>query len=207
MYHAGLQLFCSVRGETRRLAEGLTQEQAEFAPAPRKWSVGEILDHLLLSEGIYREKFRQLIMLHKAGRTAVVRSSFGEIDTSVLFIPKSILPLLNVPFSIFNLFVPPFVREIMTQYPLMPAQNPDSATPRKGRSVAELHSELESSLKETQALFEANPDLDYRRMRFSHPLLGDNHALQVLRILALHERRHQSQIRGVFKTNGFPNGN
>jgi hypothetical protein len=115
-----------------------------------------------------------------------------------------VLPLLDIPFSVFNMFVPGFARELLSEYRLMPAQNPGIATPRKGRPVLDLRQELRSSLGETETLFESNRDLDYRQMRFSHPLMGDNNALEVLRIMAMHERRHQSQMRDVLRSRGFP---
>lgn len=204
MYQADFDLFRQARAETLKLAGGLTQKQSEFRPAPGKWSLGEVLDHLLLSEQLYREKFTRLIQLQKAGKKAALRSSFSEIDTSVLFIPRPMLPILDIPFSIFNLFVPAFMREMLTQYRLMPAQNPRIATPRSGRPLSELCAELRSSFKETEGVFEANPGLNYRQMRFAHPLMGNNNALEVLRILALHERRHQSQIRDILTSRHFP---
>ena len=46
--------------------------------------------------------------------------------------------------------------------------------------------------------------LDYREMRLSHPLLGDNNVLQLLRMMRLHEERHQEQIRDILHSPAFP---
>ena len=46
--------------------------------------------------------------------------------------------------------------------------------------------------------------LDYRELRYQHPLMGDNNVLQILRILSLHERRHHSQIQDIFRSRQFP---
>jgi len=35
-------------------------------------------------------------------------------------------------------------------------------------------------------------------------MLGDNNLLQILRIVSLHERRHQSQIQDVLHSRQFP---
>jgi hypothetical protein len=86
----------------------------------------------------------------------------------------------------------------------VPAQSPDIGTPRKGRSIEELDKELRSSLQEMEALFETNPTLDFRAMIHQHPLMGVNNAVQLLRIVALHEQRHQSQISDTFRQPGFP---
>jgi DinB superfamily len=204
MYQADLAVFCSTRAATLSLAEGLTEAQAAFTPAPGKWSAGEILDHILLAEKLYRDKFTQLIALAKAGKKAEISTSFGEIDTSILFIPKAALPLLEVPFRMMNLFIPSAVRETMTRYRLMPAQAPNIAEPRQGRQLAELRKDLASSLQQTVDLFQGHPALDYRQMRLSHPLMGNNSALQTLRIMTLHEQRHQEQIRNVQRSPSYP---
>ena len=117
---------------------------------------------------------------------------------------KSLLPFLEVPFRLLNMVVPNSAREFMTRYRLVPAQSPDVGTPRKGRSIDELRQELRTSLQETEALFEANPTLDYQAMIQQHPLTGVNNVLQLLRIIAFHEQRHQSQISDILRLPGFP---
>jgi len=126
------------------------------------------------------------------------------VNTSIAFIPKSVLPLLEIPFTVFNLFVPTAVREVMTQFRFLPAQNPDVAIPQKGKPVDILRSALQASYEETAALLDANPGLDYNKMRYSHPLMGDNSVIDSLRILALHERRHHEQIREILRSRQFP---
>ncbi len=106
-----------------------------------------------------------------------------------------------------NMFVPAGVRDFMTRNRVVPAQNPNIATPRHGRSTNELRNDLISSLKETEALLESRPDLDYGEMMIQHPLLGNNTVPGMLRFLALHEQRHQSQIKSVLASPGFPISN
>jgi len=175
---------------------GLLQAQSEFAP-PAKWSTGEVLHHLLLSDNLYRRNFTRLIELQQSGQRPVLRSSFADLNPSIAYIPKSLLPMLEIPFTVANLFVPNVLRETMTQFRLLPAQNPDITTPKKGQPVSELRASLQSAYDEIAALFEANPELDYRVMRYQHPILGSNSVLQMLRIAAMHERRHQSQIQDL----------
>jgi DinB superfamily len=199
MFTRDLEMLRLSRAETLRLASGVTQEQSEFSPAPGKWSAGEVLDHLLLAENYYRSIFVQLIEMKKSGARPVISSSFADVNTSIAYIPRFMLPWLEIPFTVFNMFVPTAVREAMTQISLLPAQNPDMATPLKGKPVGELRDALRSSYEETAALFQSNPGLDYRGMRYRHPLLGDNNMLHVLRIVGLHERRHHSQIRDILR--------
>jgi hypothetical protein len=200
MYKQNLELLHAARAGTLRLCSALTQAQSEFAPLG-KWSAGEVLHHLLLADDLYRRNFAQLIALQKSGERPVLRSSFADLN--IAHIPKSFLPMLEIPFAVVNLFVPTVVRETMTQFRLLPAQNPDITTPKKRQLVSELRAALQSSYEEMAALFNANPELDYRAMRYQHPIMGSNNVLQMLRIAALHERRHQSQIQDLLRLPQF----
>ena len=192
------------RAETLRLGAGVTQMQSEFTPARGKWSVGEVLDHLLLAEDYYRRMIARLVELDKSGARPVISSSFADVNTSIAYIPKSLLPMLEIPFTVLNMFVPTPVREAMTQLRFLPAQNPDMAKPQHGKPLKELRDALAASYEQTAAVFQSNPGLNYRGMRYRHPLLGDNNVLQVLRIVALHERRHHSQIKEILRARQFP---
>jgi hypothetical protein len=202
MYHQNLELLHSTRAGTLRLCSAITQAQSEFAP-PGKWSAGEVLHHLLLAENLYRGNFAQLIELQKSGQRPILRRSFADLNTSIAYIPKPILPMLEIPFTVMNMFVPSVVRETMMQFRLVPAQNPDVITPKKGQPVNDLRAALQASYDEMAALFNANPHLDYRGMTYQHPIMGSNNALQMMRIVALHERRHQSQIRDLLRLPQF----
>jgi hypothetical protein len=202
MYKQNLELLRSTRAGTLRLCSGITQAQSEFAP-PGKWSVGEVLHHLLLADDLYRGNFAQLIELQKSGQRPVLRRSFADLNTSIAFIPKPILPMLEIPFTVMNMFVPSVVRETMMQFRLLPAQNPDIITPKKGQPMNELRAALEASYDEMAALFNANSRLDYRGMVYQHPIMGSNNVVQMVRIVALHERRHQSQIQDLLRLPQF----
>jgi hypothetical protein len=203
MYEESLELLRLTRAGTLRLCAGMTQAQSDFSPGQGKWSAGEVLDHLLLAEKLYRGIFARLIRMQKEGKRPVIRIGFDEVNTSIAFIPKPMLPLLEVPLTILNLFIPTRVREAMTQFRVLPAQNPDVAAPQKGKPIEQLLGALSASYKDTAALLGANPGLNYRQMRYIHPLMGDNSVLDSLRIVALHERRHQSQIEGILRMPQF----
>jgi uncharacterized damage-inducible protein DinB len=204
MYEQSLEMLRLARAETLRLCAGLTQQQSDFSPGVGKWSVGEVADHLLLAEKLYRELYAKLIQMQKSGQRPVIRIGFDEVNTTIGYIPKAMMSMLEIPFTMMNLFIPTSVREVMTQFRILPAQNPDVAAPQKGKPVDELHSALAASYEETAALLRAHPGLNYREMRYIHPLMGDNNVLQSLRIVALHERRHQGQIRDILHSRRFP---
>lgn len=202
MYKQNLELLRSARVGTLRLCSAITQAQSEFAPAG-KWSAGEVLHHLLLTDDVHRKNFTQLIALQKSGQRPILHSSLSDLNTSIAYIPKSLLPMLEIPFTVMNLFVPSVVRETMMQFRIVPAESPDITTPKKGQPVSDLRVALQSSYDETAALFNANPAADYRAMRYRHPILGSNNVLQMLHIVGLHERRHQSQIQDLLRLPQF----
>jgi len=202
MYKQNLELLRATRAGTLRLCSGISQTQSEFAPAG-KWSLGEVLHHLLLTDDVHRRNFTQLIELQKSGQRPVLHNSLADLNTSIAYIPKSLLPMLEIPFTVMNLFVPSVVRETMMQFRLLPAESPDITTPKKGQPVSDLRVALQSSYDATAALFNANPGADYRAMRYQHPLLGNNNVLQMLHIVGLHERRHQSQIQDLLRLPQF----
>jgi hypothetical protein len=186
------------------VAQSLSQPQLDFTYAPDKWSAGEVLDHLLLAEKLYRDQISELIELKKDGRKAFVRRSFADVNVSIAHIPKPVLPFLEIPFTLLNMCMPDGVREYMARNRVIPAQNPDAATPRRGRAAAHLGAELAASLKQTEDLLHANPDLNYGEMFVQHPLMGTNDVPGLLRFMALHEQRHQSQIADMLSHPQFP---
>lgn len=204
VYSHDLELLRVTRSDTLHLANGLTQKQADFPPGQGSWSVGEVLDHLLLTERQCQRTIAGLIERAKAGSRTVISSSFREVNASVAYIPKRALPFLEVPLTVFTLFIPPFIREIMTEFPVLPAQHPDISQPRRGVSIGSLREALRDSYARTAALLDADPGLPYRRMRYRHPLTGDCSVPGLLRIVAFHERRHQGQIRAILERRDFP---
>ena len=161
MYKQNLELLRSARAGTLRLCSAISHAQSELAPLG-KWSAGEALHHLLLADDLYRGNFAQLIDLQRSGH------SFADLNTSFAYIPKSLLPMLEIPFTVASLFVPNVVRETMMQFRFLPAQNPDTITPKKGQQTL-----------------------------YQHPIMGSNSVPQMLRIVSLHEQRHQSQIQDL----------
>ncbi|MSO20120.1 MAG: hypothetical protein EXQ56_06585 [Acidobacteria bacterium] len=63
---------------------------------------------------------------------------------------------------------------------------------------------VRSAQAEMKALFAANPNLDFTRMRVIHPLMGDNNIPELLKFIASHEQRHQNQLRDILKLATFP---
>jgi DinB superfamily len=199
-----LERFRSIRARTLAMVQGLSQAQMDHSPAPGTWSIGEVVDHLILSVDLIREDIAELIELTKTGKPPLLYRSAADFNITTFFIPKCALPFLEVPFNFVNMFVPNTVREFFVRYRLIPARAADTATPRQGRSTAELLDGLRASVEATEALLAANPDLDYDDMIHQHPLLGTQNVPHLLYTMGLHEERHQSQIADVLTRSQSP---
>lgn len=199
---AELTAFRGTRRKTLGMAEGLSDERLGRRPAPESWSVGEVLDHLVLAEEVYREDIGRLIALAREARRPFIRRTFRDLDVSILFIPRRALPMLEVPFLLIGAFVPRGVREALARARWLPVQNPTVAEPRRGRPGSELRRDLERSLEATERLFAEAGDLPWGDMAISHPLLGTNDVPALLRLMDRHEQRHQEQIRDALAATG-----
>jgi len=185
------------------MVKELSQSQMDYRPAAGRWSVGEVLDHLILGQILNLSYISEMIEMKKSGQRPIKKLSFADVDVSIGYIPKSWLPALETPFMVLSLFIPASFRDFMTRYKLVPAQNSEITTPRRARPANELRDDLASSFKETETLLESNADFDYSEMVIQHPLLGTNDIPGLLRFLALHEQRHQSQVNNIMTSAQF----
>jgi hypothetical protein len=186
------------------MVQQLSQEQVDFSPTAGEWSVGEVVDHLLLAEEMYRTEIVTLVELMKTGQTPRIYRSFADLNAGPAIIPKAILPFFDIPFTLLTMFMPRSIRECVARSQLVPIRHPDITTPRQRRSVDKLRHELGASLTETIALFGSHPNLDYTQMMYQHPLLGVQNIPQLLDFMGLHEELHQQQISNALANPRFP---
>jgi len=199
-----LNVPATARAATVRLVAPLNQAQFDFSPQAGKWSIGEILDHLLLAEALYRDEIGRLIALKREGQRPYLRRTFTDVNVSPFYLPDVVLPFLTLPFPIANVFMPSFVRDLATEYAVIPTRNPDRTTPRARRPAAELRAELLTSQAYIREMLMVNADLDFSEMVSEHPLTGANNVPAMLAFLARHERRHQGQIARLKTDQRFP---
>lgn len=204
MVKANLEQLRTVRLRTLALLEDLSQGQLDYRSAPGEWSIGEVVDHLILSEQVLRGDIAILIDRTKAGLAPYLYRSFAEFNARPAFIPECALPLLEAPLGFVTMFTPAWIQEYLVRNVPFPALAADVTQPRRGIMKAELRAELLSTLHETEALFAANPALDYGQMRHQHPLFGIQTVPQLLRTLWLHEQAHQDQITKMLASPQFP---
>ena len=197
MYKDALAKLRSIREQTIHLIENLDQPASDRIPSPGKWSISEILDHLILTDAFYQKDVSKLVGLGKTNQSAVLRRTFSEFNASPRFFPKPLM-ILTTPFLSFaGCFVPRFLRETMMRNAILPFQNPDVVKPRKGRKLDSLKVDLREYLHSIETILNENPDLNYNELFHYHPILGKNTIPQLLKLMARHEQRHQDQIQRI----------
>jgi uncharacterized damage-inducible protein DinB len=192
------------RRRTLELVAPLSQHELDTVPEPGAWSVGEILDHLLKSDQVYRADLSELFERFDRGLPPELHRSLSEFDLGVRWVPRSLTPLLTAPFAVFNWFAPPSLRRLATRAPILPVRNAERTTPRAGRPGESLRAELEASLEETTELLgRARGELPLDRMRVTYPLIGTKTLPELLVFAADHELRHQGQIESTLRRIGL----
>ena len=201
-----IRSFVEVRGATMRMVAGLTSDQASFAPAAGGWSVAQNVDHLLLTEALYRGQIRKLLDLAREGKKTNIDVSLGEVDLNLPFIPKMLMPLMAAPLTMMNMFVPSALRETVLRFPIMKARNPKISEPAKGRPIAELREELRAAMEETEAMLAGDLPANAWTVTVSHPVFGRNTIANVLGLMSAHEERHGIQMSNLMRQRAFPAG-
>jgi len=201
MFDADLEDLQAVRLRSLDLIRPLSQVELDRIPAIGKWSVGEIVDHIILAGELLRRKMEDLIRLKRSGQRPFLRQTFSDIDVGFSFIPKALLPLVDIPFAFFSSFLIGAVRDFVVKHRLILFRAATEATPRHGLPADELHCRLVSSFAALKLIFENNADLDFRELVAQHSLLGYLNMLELLRFMRNHESRHQQQILEVIDAN------
>lgn len=194
----------ATREATLDLVADLSQEQLDHRPAPGRWSAGEVLDHLALTDRVYARDLTDLTERAAAGEGTRLRRTFADLDPSILFLPRSALPFLELPLTVMSRLLPTRLRDTLASARWLPAHHPDRTTPRPNRPRDDLLRELASGPDEIATILEAHPELDPDSLTHSHPLLGVHTVPQLLHFLADHEARHHGQLRDVLGKTGFP---
>ncbi|HVN75159.1 MAG TPA: DinB family protein [Thermoanaerobaculaceae bacterium] len=155
----------------------LTQAQADWRPAPDRWSVGEVLHHLAISNRLFAVVARKLTQ--KGHREGLVPAPGSRRSW-----PRS--------------------RWLSDASASGPVKNPDSATPTAGLPVDDLRRELEATHLAVQGQIPALAGLDLDALRMQHPLGFELNVFRWVDLAGAHERRHLAQIEAIMAAPGFP---
>ena len=189
-YHSVAEIFDDIDQTRARLfesVEGLSADERSSRPAPGRWSVAEILEHLSLVErGVARVVTRLLEKAEAAGQSKAeaagqARETTGQThEAAAAFAPVSIAE---------------FVERTRTQR----LNAPESARPA-GASVADSLAHLRDSRAALHALRPRVERADCTSARLPHPAWGPLNLYEWLLFLGAHEARHLAQIEALKET-------
>lgn len=167
----------------RHLTSRLSDAQLEWMPPDGGWSVGQVLEHLLISDRSYVLRMRPLIDNAKTRVVPAVRASWRP-TLAGRFLIKSLAPGASRKLPAPSIYRP-------------------GPSPRPG-----VVGEYLRSLDDLASLLRDARGLDLGRLRMSSPVsrlirvhVGDGFA-----IIVVHAQRHLGQIERVLKSPGFPRG-
>ena len=165
----------SVRAEILREAEGLSQGQADWKPSEKDWSVGEVVDHLILAE-IATGK-----LTTKLTREAETAGAAGGFPSDLAaFKPFPALPGAGA------------------------ADAPEVVWPARGKSIAELLATMRATRERSRQSIEKLGAVDPRPLKFKHFRFGELDLSQWWQLQAHHDGIHLAQIRDIKRAPGFP---
>ena len=183
----------------------LSQAQLDFRPSPDVWSIGQVAEHVALSE-------RGLLAIVKSlmedpGGRRVLEVSYEQLPLTIQGIPNDIARLsfeLVRPFSFLTRFTPKSVVQFMLANPIVKAKAAPQSEPAHGKPRAELIAFLSEIRRSTLHFLDGVKDVDLSQFHWSHPILGYQDLYGILDLITSHDTRHILQIEGLRKDPGFP---
>ena len=152
--------------------EGLSGEQQTFRPAPGRWSVAELVEHLSIVEGNIVRLLNKLL---------------GKAEESVPAAKAS------------EAFGPVSIEEFVERSRGVKLEAPESIRPT-GLPLADSLARLRDSRAALHALRPRVERADGRALRFPHPAWGPLDLYQWLLFVGAHEDRHLAQIEALKQT-------
>jgi uncharacterized damage-inducible protein DinB len=170
-----LKSFQTTRDNFLKSIAGLSQKQWTFKPAPDRWSVAEVAEHITVSEsGIFGLVQKQIM------------SSPATPDKRVQVKGKDEIVLEKIPDRSHKAQAPEFLRPT-----------------GRWATEADLTKAFEDSRAATMEYIRTTND-DLRDHFFDHPVLGTLDGYQWLLLISAHSARHTAQIEEVKADPNFP---
>ncbi|MEM6456974.1 MAG: DinB family protein [Acidobacteriota bacterium] len=185
-----------------RLA-GLDQAQMDWSPARGRWSIGEVVDHVLRVDDLVREDLGALFDRLEAGETPFLSRGFRDFDVDYP-VPDLLIELAEIPLILLNFVVPGRLRRALAGSRRVPAVAPAFLEPTAGGEADALRARLREALGEIEKQLIAHPDVDLRDLRYYNPIAGFGNVPSLLRFIIGHEKRHQGQIDDLLNDDAFP---
>jgi hypothetical protein len=154
--------------------EGLSQRQADWKPAEKEWSIGEIVDHLTIAE-------------IATGKLTTKLTREAEAAGTLTSFPRDLTAFAPLPPS-----------------PAGRAEAPPVVWPQHGKGIGELIATMKATRERSRQSIEKLATVDPRPLTFKHFRFGDLDLSQWWRLQAAHDGIHLAQIRAVKTSPGFP---
>lgn len=173
-----------IRRETAELTDGIGDARFGWVPAPGRWSVGQVVNHLVIAGGSYLDRLEPLLADARA-RGLRDRGDYRPSWVGGLFV-KSMEPPPRRRFKAPSIYRP---------------SEPGPALDR-AREMSRLHA-LHDRI---EAVIRAAAGLDLRRIRVVSPVtrLLRMNAGDAINVILTHERRHLYQLRKITEEAGYP---
>lgn len=168
----------------KELTQGLSDAQANFKPAPKKWSINECLDHINIGNRLYAAKLEQY--LQKARDKGLSGSEpYGRGTFLGRFILNNLRQGANA-----------------RAVPAPGAFKPKASEHKLG----ELTEQFRAHATRLAELAEQSDGLPLGRIKFTTPAapIGRVTASQAFEMMHLHTHRHLGQAERVKAAEGFP---
>ncbi len=172
---SALKSFQTTRDNFLKSISGLSQKQWTFKPAPDRWSVAEVAEHITVSESAIFSLVQKQVMTSPAApeKRAQVKG-------------KDEMILQRVPDRSHKAQAPEFLRPT-----------------GRWATEAELAKTFENSRAATTEYIRTTND-DLRDHFFDHPVFGTMDGYQWLLLISAHSARHTAQIEEVKADPNFP---
>ena len=169
-YDRAFALLEDVREKVMALLRTITQAEADRRPAEKEWSLGEIADHLAITEREYMG-----VVAHLAANARPHEFDYGDV-------------VRGRPFRIEDTWDVAITGKLTTPRELLP-------TP--GKRLAELMRELRAARSQSKETLAPYRDQDLSVRFFVHPRLGTMTLYERMAQLAYHELKHLKQMERV----------
>jgi hypothetical protein len=164
----------AVRADVLKEADGLSQAQADWKPAEKDWSAGEIVHHLLIAE-----------------------IATGKLTTKLTREAEAAGSLKPFPADLREF-------RALAAESAGAAEAPPVVWPERGKPIGTLVNDMKAVRQRSRQSIEKLGTVDPRPLVFKHFRLGDLDLAQWWLLQAQHDGIHLRQIRAVKATPGFP---
>ena len=158
------------RAKLRAAVDSVAPHLRERRPAPERWSVAEVLEHLVIVEGALARR-----------RTSQVAAAGAE-GLGPDHETTPVVPTLNTAFVLNR------TKRIVAT---------EAARPRGGSDATSAWAALEQSRERLRAALLGADGLALGSISMSHPALGELNMYQWIAFVGTHEARHAAQIREI----------